>query len=160
VIDGEVVGGRQISAERSVGAGDQNGTGSRGHVLLHLVVNIQSGGLRLFLQDIGVPILADAAEEHSHPGLSKNPLGNSQRILHGSASQKLSLVAFDQLPVDGHVSVLGKDRIILVHRVLLQEVQWNNGGDVQQRVAASDQDSFSVEQKKNILFGLLVSLST
>jgi len=147
VIDGEVVRRRQIGAERSVSAGDQDGAGTRGHVPFHLVVDIQASGLSLLLQDLGVSILADAAEEYSHPGLSQDPLGDPQRVLHGSTSQELRIVAFDQLPVNGHVSVLGQDRIVLVHRVPLQEVHRDDGGDVQQRVAAAHQDSFSAGKK-------------
>lgn len=119
VLEVVVVGGVQASAHAAVVAGDDDAAPAGGVRGVHAVLDAQADLLDGIVQDGGVLVVADAADEDDAVR-GQDVLRTAGRVLGGAAGDKLGLVVVEQILVDALVLLLGQDGIVSLEAVLVQ----------------------------------------
>ena len=104
-----MVGGVQLGDQGPVLVGDEDGT-PPGRLLAHLVPHVHAGVPRLLLQDLAAAVRADAAHVGGEILLPENPLGHSDGVLSGSASDVVNFVLLQQILE--YLLLLGQDGVV------------------------------------------------
>lgn len=120
VVQVVVVGSAEVSAERAVVAGDDDAASAGGLLLVHAVLDTQTGGLDGIVQRGGVLVVADAAKVDDAVG-GQNVLGATGRVLGSSAGDELGVEVVEEVLVEAEVLLLSEDGVVGLEVVLVQQ---------------------------------------
>lgn len=129
VLDVVVVGGGEVGAHAPVVACDDDGAAAGGLLGVDAVLHAETGLLDGVVQDGGVLVVADAAQEDDAVG-RQHVLRSAGGVLGGAAGDELGVEVVQQVLVDALVLLLGEDGVIGLEAVLLEEGFIAEGLDV------------------------------
>jgi hypothetical protein len=121
VLDLVVVGSRQVGAERTVVAGDDDTAATSGRLLVVQVLSLDACVARDLLEGLAVLVLANAADVDGRVGL-EHVLCTSRCVLGGTAGDEDGFVVLDQVLVEAHVLLrVGKNGIVGLEAILVEQ---------------------------------------
>lgn len=129
VVQVEVVGSAEVSAETAVVAGDDDAASASGLRLVHAVLDTQAGGLDGIVQGGGVLVVAHAAKVDDAVG-RQHVLGASGSVLGSTAGDELGVEVVEEVFIEAEVLFLGEDGVVGLEVVLLQQGLVTDGLDV------------------------------
>mmetsp|Transcript_65027 Transcript_65027/g.174610 ORF Transcript_65027/g.174610 Transcript_65027/m.174610 type:complete len:373 (-) Transcript_65027:89-1207(-) len=134
-LDLVLLGGGKVSNERSLSANDQHSALSGLGALNLIIRGVETISLGRFLQLLTELVLSDA------PGVGHGardvdlPLSNASGVLGSTTSNELNLVVGNQVLKHRQMLVFGKDGVVELHAILVQESLVHLRRDVKERVA-------------------------
>lgn len=111
VLEVVVVGGTEIRDHGAVAGGHNNGAAAGGLLLVDTVLDTQTGLGGGLVQDVGVLVLADTAEEDDAVS-GQDVLGTTGGVLGSTAGGQGGIAVVEEVLVDTEVLGLGKDGVV------------------------------------------------